>query len=498
MMKHRARLALFLLVAFSASCGAVSEPETSTDITKLFKMVSGESWYGVYFSNKKKCGYARMELAKAKLDGQECYVYRLFLAVDFKMGNMRQKLLVKEHRYYKLTGELFSIINATRGMLGNSRTDCKVADGKFVVESTLGGRTTRNEHPIPDESLTSALAAQRLISEGKIGAELESTLFETTLGKPVTMLSKLVKIEDRVVGGVKTRIYAVESEFKGLGMKGMSHVTADGDLIETVVAGIFTLRKEPEDTAKDIKAAFDIVRAGIIAVDKPIKDGDDLKELKLRLSGIRNAEAMIDDDRQKYERGEGPGAKHVVTLTAAEPPAAPLALPMTLGPQDEAVAKWLKPSRFAQSDAPGIVKAAKKIVGGETDSFKAAVKIHDWVYENVDKVYLAAVSNAVSVLEQKKGDCSEHAVLFVALCRAAGIPTREVVGIGYSEQMEGFGYHAWGEVYVGKWIAMDPTWGQRLADPTHVKFGVGTTDALGTIAGLFGSLKIEVIEQKRK
>ena len=37
-------------------------------------------------------------------------------------------------------------------------------------------------------------------------------------------------------------------------------------------------------------------------------------------------------------------------------------------------------------------------------------------------------TTAVEILKERRGDCSEHAVLFVALCRAAGIPARRCSG----------------------------------------------------------------------
>ena len=82
----------------------------------------------------------------------------------------------------------------------------------------------------------------------------------------------------------------------------------------------------------------------------------------------------------------------------------------------------------------------------------------------------------------------------VAIC----LPARQVTGIGYSNAVGGFGYHAWGEVYVGRWVAMDPTWGENRADATHVKFAVGDTESIGAIVGLFGSIKIEVVDVERE
>ena len=458
----------------------------------------GESWYGVYFSGKQKCGFAKIVLRKEKWAGEDAYVFKMGVLAEFDMGGPPQKMIIRQFRYYKLTGGLLGIETTVSSVLDKTTTRCEVKGDKLLMASTTAGHTTRKEVPAPDESLTSLLAGRRLIREEKIGATMKFSVFESTLSKSITVTSKLQKIEERVVNGVKVRIAMVETEFGAFGMKSQDHLTMDGDLLETTVGGFLTLRKEPKDVAKDVKAAFDAIRAGLIPVKKKLGDPEEVVSLKLRLSGVRRRNALIDDVRQRYERGEGPDAKHTVTLKTAEPPAKPLALPIKLGPGEKEFAKWLVPSELVQSDAPEIIKMAKKIIGDEKDSFKAASKIQAWVYENVEKRYLAAMSNAVGVLKKMQGDCSEHSVLFVALCRAAGIPAREAIGIGYSDAMGAFGYHAWGEVYVGKWVAMDPTWGENLADATHVKFGLGGTESVGAIAGLFGSLKIEVLDVKRK
>ena len=516
MNRRSALLALLLLALFVSSCSD-SEPDpasapapaptptppdpavsTANEIATEIEPLMGTAWYGVYFGGKQKSGFAKLVLRKQTWAEQEVYAAKMGLSVDFDMAGIRQKMIIKELRYYKLTGELLGIETFTSGVLGETELRCEVKGDKLVMTSTVSGHTTRDELPAPNESLASVLAGRRLIREGKIGSTIRFTAFQSTLKKSVTVASTLQRIEDRVVNGVKVRIGVVESEYLELGMKSTEYVTAGGDLLETVIGGMFALRKEPKQVAMDVRAAFDPIRAGLIPVKKPLGDPERITALTLRFSGVPRKEALIDDERQSYELGDGPEPKHTVTLKTAQPPKEPLTLPIKLAPEDAAIAKWLKPSSFAQSDAPAVVKAARKIVGDETNSLKAAMKIQAWVYANVEKKYLAAMSNAVAVLGKMEGDCSEHSVLFVALCRAAGIPAREAVGIGYSDTMGAFGYHAWGEVYVGKWVAMDPTWGEDFADATHVKFGVGETESFGAIAGLFGSLKIEVIEVKRK
>jgi len=107
---------------------------------------------------------------------------------------------------------------------------------------------------------------------------------------------------------------------------------------------------------------------------------------------------------------------------------------------------WLVPEPLVQSDDPEIVATAKAIVGEERDVLRAARRIHEWVFENVRKRNSAGVPSAVEVLRTKSGDCNEHTVLYVALARAAGIPTRLAVGLVWANARgagPGLYYHAW-------------------------------------------------------
>jgi transglutaminase-like putative cysteine protease len=101
------------------------------------------------------------------------------------------------------------------------------------------------------------------------------------------------------------------------------------------------------------------------------------------------------------------------------------------------------------------------------------------------------------VLAAGRGDCTEHTVLLVALARALGIPARPVHGLVYARYEDGqdaLYWHAWAEVRsAGEWIAIDPTFGQPVADATHVALGVGTQ--VDTV-GLLGALKVLGVEVK--
>jgi len=502
MMRSRRVVAAVVWLAVGVlACPAFGRAATSAaELAREMDPLLGSAWYGVYTGGgRQKCGFARITLKKEKVRGADAYVASMSMDVTIKMGLATQKLIMVQDRYYALSGQLVGFDTSSQSMLGKTKLSGEIQGGQLVVTATMAGHTSVKKLPRPTESLDAVLAPQRLIRQGKLGASATFQLFETSLLKPMTVTTKLLRFDERLLGGVNTRVAVLTTLYKEVGMRSTEYVTADGELLETVVAQMFTLRREPERVAKNVKFAFDAMRAGVIRVDKPLGDPRRVTSLKLRLSGVRRKELLIDDARQSYERGgTEAGATHTVTLRTALRPAKPLRLPITPRADQPEVARFLKPSTFAQSDAPEIVKAARTIVGTTTDSFEAACKVQSWVFRHVRKRGMAAMSNALAVLRKRQGDCSEHSILFVALCRAAGIPARQVVGIGYSKAMKGFGYHAWAEVYVGKWVAMDPTWGETLADATHVKFGVGDTDSLGVVAGLFGSLKIEVVEFKTK
>ena len=492
-------LAALLIGPVLTGPAAAAEPDLAARIAEEMKSVMEPRWYGVYFQGQQKCGFARMAGAKTKVGDQDMYSFEMRLDVRVDMGGVTQKIITKQTRYYKLTGELQRFSYLTDTALGKADISGEVKGDKLELKHTTAGHTAARILPRPTESLAAVVGTRRLIREAKIGGTAAFEVFEPSMSRAFKVTCKLLRFEERLISGVKTRIGVVEVAYDVLPIKTTEYVTTDGEMLETVVGGFFTLRLEPEKVAKDVKTAFDALRAGVIPVKQKLGKPHDVVVLKMRVAGVTDVARLIDDDRQTYVHvGQGAAAVHTVTITPARAPAEPPARPVALGPEQDDIAKWLRPTTLAQSGSPEIIAAAKRIVGDTTDSWQAAKKIQAWVYRTVKKRYLAALSNALGVLKKKAGDCSEHAVLFVALCRAAGIPARQVFGLGYWPRMNGFGSHAWAEVYVGRWVAVDPTWGQDLVDATHLKFGEGESDAFGSAASLLGGLKIEVIEFKRR
>jgi transglutaminase-like putative cysteine protease len=120
------------------------------------------------------------------------------------------------------------------------------------------------------------------------------------------------------------------------------------------------------------------------------------------------------------------------------------------------------------------------------------------VNQLLEKKPTVSLPSALEVLRTKVGDCNEHTVLFVALARSLGIPSRINVGLVYVRGA--FYYHAWPEVYIdegrdrGYWLPVDPTFDQFPVDATHFRLARGGLDKQASILPLIGQVKMTVLE----
>ena len=164
--------------------------------------------------------------------------------------------------------------------------------------------------------------------------------------------------------------------------------------------------------------------------------------------------------------------------------------------------EYLRPNSLVNSDDPTVILHMRKAVGNQASPWDKAVAIEHWVAKNVqEKNFNTAFAPAREVARNLSGDCSEHSVLVAAMCRAANIPARCVVGVVYVEKHGGFGPHMWNEVYVNKrWVAIDAAFDQSVVDATHLKLstssldGVAPFEAFTPVLKVFNQLKIEPIE----
>lgn len=105
-------------------------------------------------------------------------------------------------------------------------------------------------------------------------------------------------------------------------------------------------------------------------------------------------------------------------------------------------ALYLKPTELMPTD--GIVKkTADEITKGARTDVAKARAIYDWTVENTfrdPKTRGCGTGDVKAMLENGTlgGKCADLNALFVALCRAAGVPARDVYGVRVAESPRGY------------------------------------------------------------
>lgn len=127
--------------------------------------------------------------------------------------------------------------------------------------------------------------------------------------------------------------------------------------------------------------------------------------------------------------------------------------------------KYTSPEEWEESDAVEIQDKAWELTGKIEDPWHAAWTLYNFTGEHLTySGYLPQSKGALAALISGEGDCTEFADLFVALCRARGIPARFAEGFTYSPGATSRGEqtHDWAEILLpnGVWLQVDPTYGR--------------------------------------
>jgi hypothetical protein len=131
-----------------------------------------------------------------------------------------------------------------------------------------------------------------------------------------------------------------------------------------------------------------------------------------------------------------------------------------------AFARYLRGETRIEADSPAVVALARRVAGHESDPGRVTRALLRWISDSLAPDPAASPAGALATLVRRGGDAGEFTRLFVALSRAAGVPARTMAGVLYTQGR--FHYHAWAEIYLGRWVGVDPLLGQLPADAAHV------------------------------
>ena len=252
----------------------------------------------------------------------------------------------------------------------------------------------------------------------------------------------------------------------------------------------YELARQAQEDARLMTASpidDDVILSTAVQSNVDLDDVEVFDELRFRLTGVDLAGFQLDGGRQSLR-----GDTLVVRRERWDAIDAGYELPYAF--MD--LSAELAPEPLIQSDDERIIRRAREVTARRSqwqqNPKDVARQLTTAVYAMLEKSITFSVPNAVQVLETLQGDCNEHTVLYVAMARALGLPARTAVGLVYVNGA--FFYHAWPEVWLGEWVAVDPTFGQYPADASHIRFVIGGLAQQVEIVRLIGNLDIEVLD----
>lgn len=357
----------------------------------------------------------------------------------------------------------------------------KVKGGVLVLTTTQSGGTNTVEQPLP-KGATFATALEHMVrSSLKDGLRVERAV----------VLEELGAVAQMTVDAKKTATgFRVTSSLQGLVTE--EDVDAQGRTVvaRTPAVGIvaYPPGRAPQDVGQGQSA--DLLARSTWPAPR-LADGT--TRVRYRVTTPDAATFAIPEDARQRVVARDAGAI-VVEVVAG---------PSTRGPLSAAErAKRTAATPYEPIGDKRLVEAARAATQGAKTTREKAAKLATWVHQHVDQKGLdRGYAPALATLLSRAGDCTEHSVLYSALARALGIPTRLVDGVVVDGGRAG--YHEWVEVQIDDegFVPADPTFGEFPASPARLKLAEGSTSpdeqlqlSLAASRLLKPGVKIEIVD----
>lgn len=449
-----------------------------------------EYWSGIVF-NGEKIGFSHFRLAPAPDEpGQIDITSEAVFSLKFLMVDKRFSLKAHDRVHADLTVAGFSYDYDMDGsalhITGQMTSD--------VLQTTVNasGEILKQALPVTGSVYPSSVLYLYPALQGlKVGETYEYLVYDG---------------ETRGIFPVRQEVLAREESdlFEGTGFKVRTvmhgqEVTAWLDdtgrpLLEMAMGGVMISGLESEARAKAYLARSSINKSealldfSLIRTEGKIEKPRQVEFLEVVLSGMEDGSLIPSDQRQQCSWVNGSLMCRIdAGIQVPEP--------------DICSAGAMNPCLRSSIAVPAsnarireLVAAITQVADDPGDRIKAIIS---WIDEHIEKEPVDVFS-ALDVLDKGTAECQGHAMLYAALARAAGIPTRVVNGIVYSAEHGGFLYHTWAESCVGDtWIAVDPTFAQSRADATHIKIVEGEApEDLMPLVGLIGRIRARIVTSR--
>jgi hypothetical protein len=447
-------------------------------------------WHGVYLFGK-KVGYSH---SWGGLEGQgdgRSYVSHIVIQFKMTMLGETKEMKISQVESFAATAPFAFLGGSYEETDGTytSRTEVKRSGEGFTVALRAEGVTFDKELGSIDYELSDMLSPKVWMRQKPAeDARLFVHAFSSDSLNVSTMTFLVKSSHESIVNGVGLRYYDLDVADSREGNLGQWRVDAAGTILSMKFGELMELRLEGEQRAKSPDYTGDLFLLGAAKIDEKLGDPSELTRLVVRARG-KNVTGLRSGPGQVVVQEEGGTA-----LITIDPSGAPAVMAT-----EAEISRSLEESLQHPIGDPQILALARTAIGDAATPRAKVDRIVHFVAEFLEYSYVVADhSSVLRTIKVKKGDCSDHASLFVTLSRAVGVPAREASGLIYlGDDQKSFGGHSWSEVVLdGVWVPVDATWDEVKINAAHLRLSAEGTDLEGiqTMVGM----RISLIEATRK
>jgi len=473
---------------------------------------SSDEWFAVRIAGQ-RAGYMHQRTEKIVRDGvpliqtqSESLMTISRLGAGMTLGTSATYLETED-------GDLLEVVSELKLSAAPVKAEARVGDGRIVLKSYIGeDSSSATERVIPFSGRLLGPEGIRRAAEAGLknpGDTVTVQSFLPELSKAVTVTQVLESIEP-LPGSLPPReALRVSETNSAFPQKRTAWLDRDGRTLQSKDAsplGEVFMRLTTREDALALPAA-----AAVLPFEET------LARSYIRLPQAR----AIDSVTLRLERKDpalgngwpefgGPGqtvleraSDHVVLKVERVRPAPAPSRKRPEGREEGNIEEFLRSNAYLDTGDELLLETVAEALGGreepeETDPLDRALRLENWVSGRMRFDAGIAFAPSSEVVRGLKGTCAEYAVLLAAMLRAAGIPSRVLLGAVYVNGV--WGGHAWVEARLdGAWVGLDAAVnGPGPADAARFAMGRSSlNEGLGELLswgqGVLGNLRVTVL-----
>ena len=449
------------------------------------------SWYSIVTGAGAHVGYIRVEVRQTgdgleRTEQQEVTVREQ----DARATRLSQRTTLRQDR----AGRALSLTTETRTGASVTRTEARPRPGGVeVMRETPAGRTRVILAAGPDVQFDGgeALLARW---DPAAGSRLEFEAFN-----PDTAAVERIVVSVLPGAAPAGGLTLLRAAYDGAELRGVSRLSLDaGRRVTAVTQPMFgtTISVLPTDEATALRPRAPLRLMTTLMTKAPFRIPAGAIEGHIRYrfgfrDGLRFDLPQTGEQRVRLVDGAA-----VVDVCAACGPGLPS--------DAAALAAARAPTAWLQSDDPRIRAVVAPIAALKVSDARKMEMLTDKARGYIGEIDFAGHYSAAEIMQRRRGDCTEAAVLVAAFGRAAGIPTRTASGWVYSrERYHGvsnvFMPHSWAMAYVdGRWVSYDAALPRVGATHIAVTIGDGDLRSMAASGQLASLLTWEAMTEVRR